>query len=283
MNTGPIRIEIHINITDHDASAIDLLAANTGVSKSRLKQAMIKGAVWLTRGKKTQRVRRAKKTFLPGDTLHLYYDEQVLAREPSPAELIADEGGYSVWFKPCGMLSQGSKWGDHCTVNRWTEQHLQPQRPAFVVHRLDRAATGLVIIAHEKKIAAKLSQLFKDRKIEKRYRVIVHGHFPEHEQRLDSQVDGKTAISLAQRLDYDKQQDISLLDVTIETGRKHQIRLQLSEAGFPVVGDRLYGNNERDKVQNRDLQLTAVELRFNNPLDHTETCYLLRDELRPAL
>lgn len=273
------RLEVHIDIASSEATAVDLLAVETGLSRQRIKQAMIKGAVWLTRGKKTNRVRRAKKTFLPGDTLHLYYDEQVLAREPLAPELIADEGAYSVWFKPYGMLSQGSKWGDHCTISRWAEQHLQPQRPAFVVHRLDRAATGLIIIAHEKRSAAALSKLFQAREVEKHYRVITHGCFPEGDITLNSDIDGKPAISHVQRLAYDTDTDRSLLDVGIDTGRKHQIRRHLSEAGYPVTGDRLYG----DKTEKQDLQLCAVSLAFTCPVSKRPVQFLLPEEKIPAL
>ena len=90
------------------------------------------------------------------DRLHLYHDPRVLSIEPAEARMIADEGAFSIWYKPFGMLSQGSKWADHCTISRWVETHLRPQRPAFVVHRLDRAATGLMIIAHAKGVAAEV-------------------------------------------------------------------------------------------------------------------------------
>ena len=64
----------------------------------------------------------------------------------------------SIWYKPYGIYCQGSKWGDHHTIHRMAEQQLQ--RPCFIVHRLDRATTGLVIVAHKKKIAAALAALF---------------------------------------------------------------------------------------------------------------------------
>ena len=273
------RFEKHIDITSGDTTAVDWLTDNTSLSKQRIKQTMNKGAVWLTRGKSTNRIRRATKKLLQGDSLHLYYDEKVLATVPPEAILIADEGAYSVWYKPAGMLSQGSKWGDHCAINRWSEKHLKPERPAFVVHRLDRAATGLIIIAHEKKVAALISSLFHEREVEKHYRVIVHGKFPNHEMKLENDIDGKQAISHAQRLDYDPEKNLSLLDVSIETGRKHQIRIHLSEAGFPVVGDRLYGNKD-DK---EDLQLTAVSLGFLCPVEKRRRQFLLPDGLMPKL
>ena len=259
--------------------AIDLLAGVCELSRAQLKQAMQKGAVWYTRGKHTQHLRRAKKLLQPGDSLHLYYDEKVLGETVDGAELIADEGDYSVWYKPYGMRSQGSKWGDHTTVYRWAEQHLQPQRNAFLVHRLDRAASGLILIAHSKKMAATLAELFQQRKIDKRYKVIVHGHPEQAVMRMESELDGKTAISKFTLLEYDKQSDRSLLEVRIETGRKHQIRRQLSECGLPVVGDRLYGTAGDEE----DLQLVAVRLAFRFTDEEAQKIYMLAQDKHPHL
>lgn len=217
--------------------------------------------------KKIQRLRRAKKVLQQGDTLHLYYDENILAEQPPVPELIADEGAYSVWYKPYGLRSQGSKWSDHCTLHRWVETHLEPQRPAFVVHRLDRAATGLMIIAHKKSTTVEFSRMFAKREIEKRYRVVVHGQFPETPEPfgMNQELDGRAAVSHATLLEYDAQKDRSLLDVHIETGRKHQIRRHLAEAGFPVVGDRMYGNASETEGNTENLQLSAWFLSFNRP------------------
>lgn len=279
MNESVSCFEAHIDVSDASLSAIDIFSSHTDLSRQQIKQAMNKGAVWLTRGKYTSRLRRATKKLQNDDTLHLYYDEKVLSSEPAKAQLIADEGAYSIWYKPCGMLSQGSKWGDHCAINRWAEKHLKPERPAFVVHRLDRAATGLIMIAHEKKVSTLLSSLFQEREVEKHYHVIVHGKFPKHEMHLDKDIDGKQAISHAKRIDFDPEKNLSLLDVSIETGRKHQVRLHLSEAGFPVVGDRLYGN----KQDQEDLQLTAVSLEFFCPVMKRRRQFLLPDGLMPTL
>lgn len=269
MSDSPSQFEKHITIINNDQLAVDLLALETGLSKQKIKMVMQKGAVWLTRGKKTQRLRRAKKTLRSGETLHLYYDSHVLEKQPEEPQLIMDLGQYSVWNKPYGMLSQGSKWGDHCTITRWAEQHLIPQRSSFVVHRLDRAANGLILVAHEKRAAAALSELFQKRKIDKRYRIWVHGQFSqqakqENPTRVESDIDGRYAVSYFTLVEYDESYDRSLLDVTIETGRKHQIRRHSAKLGFPVVGDRLHGR-EGDKD---DLQLTAYYLAFDCPFSH---------------
>ena len=282
MSTPSSPFEVHIDITNSDATAIDLLAAKIDISRSHIKRAMTKGAVWFTRGKNTQRVRRAKKTFNKGDSLHLYYNEEVLERIPPTPELIADEISYSVWYKPYGMLSQGSKWSDHCTISRWAEQHLTPQRPAFIVHRLDRAATGLILVAHEKRTAAALSELFQSRNIEKSYQAIVHGKFPEAKQTLDGDIEDKKAVSHVNIIKYDDVTNRSLVEIKIETGRKHQIRRHLSEFGFPIVGDRLYGD-EKKNDEHEDLQLTAFTLVFQCPTTGEQRKYQLHDDKLPHL
>jgi len=124
--------ECHINIATGNETAVTLLAEDSGLSKARVKQAMQKGAVWLTTERGTRRLRRMDKVMKGGDKLHLYYNEKILLKEVDPPLLFADEGSYSVWCKPYGMLSQGSKWGDHFAINRWVEQHLTPQRPPLL-------------------------------------------------------------------------------------------------------------------------------------------------------
>ena len=243
---------------------------------------MQKGAVWLTDNKGTRRLRRHSKKINSGTTLHFYFDSEVLNDVVDAAVLIADEGDYSVWYKPRGMLSQGSKWGDHSAINRWVEKNLEPQRPAFIVHRLDRFASGLILLAHKKKTATLLAELFQKKMITKQYKAIVHGLFPETSVTYESEIDNKPAVSHMSLLQYDEVNNQSLLQVDIETGRKHQIRLHLSGAGFPIVGDRLYGA-ERDGNDNTDLQLTAFKLSFVSPVDGSEKVYTLDDELQPKL
>ena len=117
-------IEAHVKIESPEDSSVDLLQQASGLSKQRIKLAMTQGAVWITRGKNTQRLRRAKRALRVGDEVHLYYDAEILAAIPPEPTLIADLGAYSVWNKPFGLRSQGSKWGDHCTLMRWAERHL---------------------------------------------------------------------------------------------------------------------------------------------------------------
>lgn len=260
-------------------NAVDLLSDATDLSKQQIKQAMQKGAVWLEAKGPAKRLRRAKKVLGKGDQLYFYHDPKVLAAEIDAPQLIADEGEYSVWYKPHGVLSQGSKWGDHCTLYRWSETHLQPQRPAMLVHRLDRAATGLMLLGHSKKATALLAGMFENRQLTKVYRVKVHGDLSALNQpiTIDRSLEQKRSVSHVRCLESDGQ--CSLLEVTIETGRKHQIRQHLSGLGAPVVGDRLYGQTDDEE----DLQLTAYRLAFECPLSGASRSYCLDKSLLPTL
>ena len=257
-----------------EESPVDLLQQATGLSRQRIKLAMTQGAVWVTRGRNTQRLRRAKRALRVGDEVHLYYDAKILAEIPAEPALVADIGAYSVWNKPYGLRSQGSKWGDHCTVVRWAERHLQPERPAFTVHRLDRAANGLILVAHSKTMAAALSKLFRNRQVQKRYRALVAGDFSAQPNplRVEQPIDEKAAISEFSLQKVSEDGKRSLVDVRIETGRKHQIRRHLAGLGHPVIGDRMYGGGEQDGV---DLQLTAYLLAFHCPVSDERVEYRL--------
>jgi tRNA pseudouridine32 synthase/23S rRNA pseudouridine746 synthase len=315
--------ELHIEITGVNSAILSSIAQHCPLSNSDIKQAIQKGALWLTRGKSTNRLRRIKKALAVNDTLHFYYNSHVLSQKPPAAQLICDFKDYSVWYKPYGLLSQGSKWSDHYTINRYVEQHLTPQRPCFIVHRLDRAATGLMIIAHSKKAAQSFSALFENKSLEskslkskkpanksseslsnksslfeKHYQIIVKGNFSVHQEAfvIEQAIDDKKAKSTFTFKQYHRAINASLVDVKIDTGRKHQIRKHAASIGFPVLGDRLHGNDDiyenaikenLDEVSQSsktiDLQLCAVKLAFICPLSQISRLIELPEHLRPNL
>ena len=264
-------------------------------SKQALKNYALKGAVWLTekatgrtKPKKPERLRRLKKILSPGDKIDFHYHSEVLNNDIPKPTLIADFETYSVWLKPRGMLSQGSKWGDHTALYRWVEMHYKPNqqsRQSWIVHRLDRATCGLMLIAHSKKMAAILSQYFELGQIHKTYQANVWGNFPATEQSIDLPVEGKKALSHVTLLESYNDAcpnshscpTISRIKVTIETGRKHQIRYHLSQSGYPILGDRLHGNEQLDAqlASRPNLQLTAYQLDFLCPVKKIQHSFQL--------
>lgn len=268
----PEHFELHIKASRPEQTALALLAEHAPISKQKIKSAMSNGCAWLESSTGIHRLRRAKKKLHDGDSLHLYYDEAIQNSSPSAAQLIADEGEYSIWNKPYGMYSQGTKWGDHCSIYRWAEQQLKPQRPAFPVHRLDRAASGLMILAHSKKMAQLFSELFRKHRILKRYRATVEGEIEgiDLPYTISSNIDDRPAVSRIIALQ--KHGGNTIVIIEIETGRKHQIRRHLSAMGFPIVGDRLYGSGQSAD----NLKLQAVYLKFDCPVSGAIREYSLK-------
>ena len=267
-------IELQVAVTSSEQNPLELLASESGLSKQKIKDAMTKGAVWLSKSKdktaSARQIRRKNSKVKEGNQLFLYYNEGVLAETVAMPDLVADEDDYSVWNKPYGVWAQGSKWGDHCSIGRLVEQYFDYNRQSYVVHRLDRAASGLMLVAHNKKAAAALSQLFAKREVEKVYQAKVQGRLPEANMTIEQAIDGKPAKSHVKVLSYDG--ELSLVEVKIETGRKHQIRIHLAGLGCPIVGDRLHGNADETSD---NLQLKAVKLSFICPITGKRNRYQL--------
>jgi tRNA pseudouridine32 synthase/23S rRNA pseudouridine746 synthase len=247
------------------ATACDFLAKYTLLSKSRIKDAMAKGAVWLIRQKsKQQRLRRATAVLKPGDILALYYDEALLSITPPRAKLISDQKRYSIWFKPAGLMSQGTKYGDHCSLLRQVELFYKPKRKAYLIQRLDREASGLVLLAHDHTSAGSLSRLFQTRQVIKKYTARVLGNLSETRRRgkIDLEMEGKSAETEFSVERYDPVTHTSWVQIVIRTGRKHQIRRHFEMIGHPIMGDPRYGKGNKNK---EGLQLVATALEFDCP------------------
>lgn len=255
--------------SDQTESACDFLSAKTGLSKTRVKDAMNKGAVWLKKRKgRIRRLRRASITLIPGDQIEIYYDEKTLALQPPEAVCLNDQKHYSVWIKPAGLLSQGTQYGDHCSIMRQAELHFELSREIFLVHRLDREASGVMLLAHSKDAASKLSGLFQNNLVIKRYHVEVLGNLGEKDQSsaIELPLDGKPSHTEFSIKSYNATTNTSTVDVIIKTGRLHQIRRHFDMIGFPVIGDPKYGSGNKNSG---GMKLSAVSLRFQCPfLDH---------------
>ena len=265
------RLEIKRRVSADDATQlIDFLHQHSGLSKQQLKDAANKGAVLLRRAGSARRVRRAKTELRNGDSVELHYDAALLALQPPAARCIVDHNSYSLWFKPAGLLAQGNEFGDHCALTRQAETAWTPPRQVWLIHRLDREASGLMVFAHSKQAAAKLSQQFQHNKVQKQYRVQVRGDIGAtlgQQGRFEQALDGKSARTDYQVLNWDAQTQRSTLQITIHTGRLHQIRRHLADAGFPVIGDPRYGTNNKST---EGLRLVAVSLAFQCPQRGTQ-------------
>ena len=287
--------EFHYTVSEHGSTPVAILSEQLSLSVSEIKSAITKGSLWHKKynapKKSVQRIRRFKKQLTIGDELSFYYNSDVLNQKVSNAILIEDCQDYSVWYKPYGMLSQGSKWSDHCTINRWVANYFNNERPCFIVHRLDRATAGLIIIAHNKKATKALGEIFEHHHLVKTYQAICHfDDISQHSNTFDksaftsnSPVNDKSAISHFVLNKANETPALALYEITIETGRKHQIRQHCASMKLPIVGDRLYGlasENSKEVLANIDLQLCAIKLSFTCPFSEQIKDYTLANNLQ---
>ena len=183
---------------------------------------------------------------------------------PPPLEVLYEDNHLLVLNKPAGLPTMGTP-GDQPTLLSLAKQYVKQrhQKPGNVylgvMSRLDAPVTGVVLLARTSKAAARLTEQFRSHSVEKTYWAVVEGTLDSptgdlvdwlgHDERhRRMHVVGPTLPGAREaRLAYKRLKVIgnsSLLEVELETGRKHQIRLQLSHHGHPIVGDRKYGSRE---------------------------------------
>lgn len=187
--------------------------------------------------------------------------------------------------KPAGLLVQGDKTGDPC-LKDWAEldiakRHNKPGK-AFIgiVHRLDRPTSGIVLLAKTSKALARLNAQFANRDVEKTYWALVEGNVADDRARLEHMLlrDGnrnKSFVTTSPQakkavLSYEVMRRVdnySLLKVTLETGRHHQIRCQLAKIGHPIQGDVKYGARRGNK--DNSIGLHAQQIAFTHPTTKT--------------
>ncbi len=184
--------------------------------------------------------------------------------------------------KPPGMLVQQDETNDPDLLRlgkRYLKETFEKKGQAFLglVHRLDRPASGVVVLARTSKAAARLSDQFRQRTPEKEYFALVEGVCRGSgtlRHTLAASVRGGVRIvptgdasGKEARLQWRSlgvQDDLSLLSVRLETGRKHQIRVQFSAEGHPILGDFRYGAVR--ELDGRNLALHAFRLTVAHPV-----------------
>lgn len=257
--------------------AVEILSAGTRLVPDAVRDAMEKGSVWISRKGKTERLRAASYQLAAGDVIELYYDEALLGNVPPEPECISDQIKYSVWNKPAGLLSQGTRFGDHCSLLRYAERYFRPERKAYLVHRLDREVQGIMLIAHTRAAAEELSRLFREQKISKTYSALVLGKVGDAgaTARIDAALDGKPALT-EYRIDaWLPEKNATLVTVMIRTGRLHQIRRHFEMTGHPVIGDPRYGKGNKNR---EGILLKAVSLGFRCPFQKRDVEFALQGQ-----
>ena len=198
-----------------------------------------------------------------------------------------------VAVKPQGQLTQSDETGD-LSLQDECKQYIKEkyQKPGEVylglVHRLDRPVGGLVAFARTSKAASRLSEQLRIHHMEREYLAVVEGEdLPARGDLRDWLLQGEDGLvrvvpegtpgAKEARLHYERlgaREGTALVHLRLETGRKHQIRVQLSHLGYPICFDMRYGHGERG----RDIALFGAVLRLTHPTRKEDMTFTARPE-----
>jgi 23S rRNA pseudouridine1911/1915/1917 synthase len=206
----------------------------------------------------------------PSVTFGIAYEDAHLIVVDKPAGLVVHPArGHATGTLVHGLLGHAAAGGD------------DPARPG-IVHRLDRDTSGLMVVARSERVHRRLQRMLRDRRIERRYLVLVFGEPPpafsvdrpigrHRRDRLRMAVvgegQGREAVTHLRVLE--QWDGVALCEARLETGRTHQIRVHLEAAGFPVVGDPVYGRRVDRRGVDRQF-LHAYRLAFDHPVEGEE-------------
>ena len=189
--------------------------------------------------------------------------------------ILFEDGDIVVVDKPAGRIVHPAPGHETGSLTEELLRHCpamagvgSKERPG-VVHRLDQDTSGVMVFAKTQAAYLDLRRQFESHKtVEKKYLAILHGAPKARKGTLDGPVGRERLRAITHWEVLAKHGSLALVAFTIETGRMHQIRIHAAELGHPVVGDRTYGDAERDRrlrVKPKRHLLHAVELSFLHP------------------
>lgn len=214
-------------------------------------------------------------------------------------KIIYEDKDILVCEKPAGLAVQSARISEPDMVSE-LKNYLTGKQPVYlgVVHRLDQPVSGLLVFAKNKKAAGALSTQTAQHQMNKIYYAVVYTREDLTGKRgtltdwlvkeasiarvCDASQNGAKKAVLSWKC-LACQENRALLEVELETGRFHQIRVQMAHAGMPLLGDQRYGSEESREVSMqlgiRTIRLQAVKLAFCHPTSGKRVCYELTDKL----
>ena len=192
-------------------------------------------------------------------------------------KVLYEDNHVIVVVKPYNILSQGDNTGDISMLelikNYLKEKYHKPGNVYLgLVHRLDRPVGGIMVFAKTSKAAARLTKSFSNHRVDKKYLAIIHGRMDKEGKLIDYisktsngnaiiDKNGKEAILTYKELEYNSDNDCSLVSISLETGRHHQIRVQFASRGHYLLGDQRYGVEDKEQIC-----LYCYHLSFEHPV-----------------
>ena len=258
-------------MVNKNGELLDYLYNNLDMPKKKIKQYLTHGAIFVNNVK----IRQYNYPIINGMEIVINTDSK--NKKVLPFEVLFEDDNIIVVNKPAGLLTIATAKEKEKTLYHIVSDYLKSKdrnARVFIVHRLDKETSGVLVLAKNEKIKKQLQENWNEYVSLREYVAVVHGHLKEQEKKIIQNLketktnlvyvtkhnDGKEAITNYKVIKESSK--YSLVSINIETGRKNQIRVAFSSLGNPIVGDNKYGI--RDK-ENR-LYLHANRLKMYYPV-----------------
>ena len=237
-------------VVKKEGELLDYLYNNLDMPKKRIKQYLTHGSIFVN----NNRTRKYNLKVVPGMTIVIDTDNK--NKKTLPFDVLFEDEHIIVVNKPSGLLTIATEKERDKTLYHIVREYLVSKNQyarVFIVHRLDKDTSGIVVLAKDEKTKNKLQENWNEYVSLREYVAIVHGKPKKDEDRIVQKLketktnlvyitkdqDGKEAITNYKVIKSND--NYSMLNINIETGRKNQIRVALSSIDTPIVGDKKYG------------------------------------------
>ncbi len=238
-------------IVKNEGELLDYLYNNLDIPKKRIKQYLTHGSIYVN----NSRVKQYNYKLFPG--MNIVIDTDSKNKKSLPFDIVFEDDNIIVVNKPSGLLTISTSKEKERTLFHIVREYLvskDKNSKVFIVHRLDKDTSGIVILAKNEKIKKQLQDNWNEYVSLREYVAIVHGHLKKKDDRIVQMLsETKTNLVYVSKKDDAKEaitnykvikenEDYSLVNINIETGRKNQIRVAFSSLGNPILGDKKYSN-----------------------------------------
>lgn len=258
-------------VVKKDGELLDYLYNNLDMPKKRIKQYLTHGSIYVN----NSRIKQYNYKVLPG--MNIVIDTDNKNTKTLPFDILFEDEHIIVVNKPSGLLTIATSKEKDKTLYHIVREYLVSKdkyAKIFIVHRLDKDTSGIVVLAKDEKTKNQLQENWNEFVSLREYVAVVHGKLRKKEDRIVQRLsETKTNLVYVSKKDDAKEaitnykvikenDDYSLVSINIETGRKNQIRVAFSTLGNPIVGDKKYG----EKDSETRLYLHANRLKMYYPV-----------------
>ena len=257
-------------VVKKDGELLEYLYENLDMPKKRIKQYLTHGAIYVN----NNRVKQYNYHVVSGMNINI--DTESKNKKTLPFEVLFEDDHIIVVNKPSGLLTIATAKEKERTLYHIVREYLvskEKQAKVFIVHRLDKDTSGIVVLAKDEKTKNQLQENWNEYVSLREYVAVVHGHLKEESGRVVQKLmETKTNLVYVSRSNEGKEaitnykvikenDNYSLVSVSIETGRKNQIRVAFQCLRHPIVGDKKYGDS-KDKESRLYLHANRLKMYY---------------------